>query len=91
MWALSYGPPSFGRDCRLGLALRRQESLGFECSHAALPSSGDLVGSVVIHHDNVVAAKRRNQALLSGIRSLTMWLTAGFCRSASLLPQPIVW
>ena len=23
MWALSYGPPSFGRDCRLGLALRR--------------------------------------------------------------------
>src|ERR1700730_4956424 len=20
MWALSYGPPSFGRDCRLGLA-----------------------------------------------------------------------
>src|ERR1700674_2604768 len=28
------------------------------------PDSGDLVGSVVIHHDNVVAAKRWNQALL---------------------------
>ena len=51
MWALSYGPPSFGRDCRLGLALRRQESLGFECSHAALPSSGHRLAIDIVPHE----------------------------------------
>jgi hypothetical protein len=40
MWGAFMWGLSCGRDCRLGLALRRQESLGFECSHAALPSSG---------------------------------------------------
>src|SRR6202171_1679938 len=51
MWALSYGPPSFGRDCRLGLALRRQESLGFECSHAALPSRGHRLAIDIVPHE----------------------------------------
>src|ERR1700738_4785190 len=51
MWALSYGPPSFGRDCRLRLALRRQESLGFECSHAALPSRGHRLAIDIVPHE----------------------------------------
>ena len=51
MWALSCGPPSFGRDCRLGLALRRQESLGFECSHAALPSRGHRLAIYIVPHE----------------------------------------
>ena len=44
-------PPSFGRDCRLGLALRRQESLGFECSHTALPSSGHRLAIDIVPHE----------------------------------------
>ena len=51
MWTLSCGPPSFGRDCQLGLALRRQESLGFECSHAALPSSSHRLAIDIVPHE----------------------------------------
>jgi hypothetical protein len=65
MWALSYGPPSFGRDCRLGLALRRQESLGFECSHAALPSRGHRLAIDIVPHTS--------QHILSYL-SHTFWL-----------------
>src|ERR1700736_3384188 len=50
MWALSYGPPSFGRDCRLGLALRRQELLRFAWSHAPLPSRGHRLAIDIVPH-----------------------------------------
>src|ERR1700730_11044549 len=65
MWALSYGPPSFGRECRLGLALRRQESLVFECSHAALPSRG--------HRSAIDIVPHTSQHILSYL-SHTFWL-----------------
>src|ERR1700687_5670256 len=58
-------PPSFGRDCRLGLALRRQESLGFECSHAALPSRGHRLAIDIVPHTS--------QHILSYL-SHTFWL-----------------
>src|ERR1700737_2860240 len=82
MWALSYGPPSFGRDCRLGLALRRQESLGFECSHAALPSRGHRLAIDIVPHTS--------QHILSYL-SHTFWLGRSEVEEDLVVPSLSGW